>query len=100
MKPPPQLEITERQFTAQIAELAKMFKWTRYHTWLSRYSPPGFPDEVLIRPPRLIFAELKRDTGKLTDAQQGWVDILQQIPAIEVYVWRPADLNDIARILQ
>jgi hypothetical protein len=83
MKPPPQLEITERQFTAQIAELAKMFKWTRYHTWLSRYSPPGFPDEVLIRPPRLIF-----------------VDILQQIPAIEVYVWRPADLNDIARILQ
>lgn len=100
MKKPPVLEMNEQQFTRQIAELAQLLRWKRYHTWLSRYSPPGFPDEVLVRPPRLIFAELKSEKGKLSESQQEWVAILAKIPNVEIYVWRPSDLDRIAEILR
>jgi hypothetical protein len=76
-----------------------LFGWTRYHTFLSVRSAPGFPDLVLVRPPRLIFAELKSETGKVTDAQQAWLALLEACPGCEVYTWRPADLPAIAELL-
>lgn len=55
-----------------------------------KYDGKGFPDLVLVRPPRLIFVELKSDTGKIRPDQQWWLDRLTGTAA-EVYVWRPSD---------
>lgn len=93
------LAITERELSAQVKQLAAVYGWTAYHTWTSVHSAPGFPDWVLVRPPRLIFAELKRERGKVTAAQQSWLDVLAQLPGVEVFVWRPSDLTRIAEVL-
>ena len=91
---------SERDLTTQIRELAQLFHWRRYHTWLSTHSPAGFPDEVLLRPPRLILAELKSDTGSVSPAQREWLDELALIPHIEVCLWRPDMIDTIALYLQ
>jgi hypothetical protein len=44
--------ITEKQFTGQVVQLARMLGWRVYHPWLSVHSAAGFPDLVLCRPPR------------------------------------------------
>ena len=86
---------TERALTDQIRDLAATFHWRRYHTWLSKHSTAGFPDEVLVRGNRLIFAELKNPTAQPTTAQTGWLDDLANTGA-EVCLWRPDMLPDIA----
>ena len=48
----------------------------------------------------MIFAELKSETGKLTDSQLGWLGLLGRVPSICVYVWRPSDFDTAAAILQ
>jgi hypothetical protein len=95
--------VTEAEFQQIVLDLAKLTRWLAYHTADSRRSHKGFPDLTLVRQPRIIFAELKGDGayGKrgLTREQTAWVDALQRCPGVEVYVWRPTDLNDIATIL-
>jgi hypothetical protein len=61
--------VTERDLAGYLRDVARAFGWRRYHTFLSKHSPAGFPDEVLVRPPRLIFAELKSDHGRLKPEQ-------------------------------
>jgi hypothetical protein len=92
--------VTERDLTGYVRDVARAFGWRRYHTWLSKHSPAGFPDEVLVRGPRLVFAELKSERGKLSDEQAAWLDALRAVPGVEVYVWRPADMEAIARVLR
>lgn len=97
---PPSLDITEKQFTSQLVDLAKTFGWLRHHSFLAIHSPSGFPDEVLVRGDRLIFAELKSEKGKLTDRQEVWLEALRQVPGIEVFVWRPSDFERIVECLR
>lgn len=83
-----------------MVDLARLLGWAVYRTWISIRSPAGFPDLILARPGRpLILAELKSDRGRLTPAQEAWLDLLKQVPGVEVYVWRPADLEAIAAVL-
>lgn len=102
--------MTEADFQQQVLDLAAMYRWRAYHTHDSRRSHAGFPDLVLVRAPRLIFAELKTAAGRLTAAQAGWLEELRDVAdagrfsradrgAVEVYLWRPADLQAIAGIL-
>ncbi|HEY7061755.1 MAG TPA: hypothetical protein VII06_09760, partial [Chloroflexota bacterium] len=59
-----------------------------------------FPDVTCVRPPRLLFAELKVGRRAPTAAQAAWLDALAQVPGVEVFVWRaPEDLERIAEIL-
>ena len=92
--------ITERDLTGYVRDLARTFGWLRYHTWSSQHSPAGFPDEVLVRAPRLIFAELKSETGRLRPEQETWLEALRAVPGLEVYMWRPADMDAIAEVLR
>ena len=92
--------MTEAQLAGAVRDLARLFGWRRFHTWIAKHSPAGFPDEVLVRPPRLIFAELKSAKGKLSPEQEAWLELLEQIPGIEVYIWRPDDIEHIAEILR
>lgn len=63
-----------------------------------RTTVPGFPDLTLVRGERLVFIELKRETGVVSPAQADWHAALHQAGA-EVYVVRPSDLPTIRRIL-
>ena len=92
--------ITERDLTSYVRDVAAALGWRRYHTWLSKHSPAGFPDEVLLRSPRLVFAELKSETGTLRPEQAAWLSDLAQVPGVETYLWRPSDMEAIAEILR
>ena len=92
--------VSECDLTAYVRDVARAFGWRRYHTWLSKHSPAGFPDEVLVRSGRLIFAELKSECGKASDEQEAWLEELRAVPGVEVYLWRPADMDAIASVLQ
>jgi hypothetical protein len=92
--------ISERDLTAYVGDVAKAIGWRRYHTWLSKHSPAGFPDEVLLRPSRLVFAELKSERGKLSAEQEAWLEDLGQVPGVEVYQCRPEDMDAIVEALR
>lgn len=102
--------ISEAQFQRQVLRLAQQLGWLAFHPAKGQYkggrwvSPTqgdtGFPDLVLCRPPRLVFAELKSAKGRLRPMQQVWRDALQLVPAVEYYTWRPSDWHAILRILE
>lgn len=86
--------VTERALQQRIIDTATALKWRSFHVFDSRRSEPGWPDLVLLRPPRLLFVELKSEKGRLTPEQQRWLDLLAQVPGVETAVWRPRDLPD------
>lgn len=110
--------ITEKQFQQQVTDLAKVFGWDFiYHPQLSKWSESGWPDLFLlrVRDRRAIFAELKRDGGRLTERQSVVLEFLEclaeprcgpanfdpaQRPMVEVFVWRPSDLEAITAVLR
>ncbi len=63
-------------------------------------SERGWPDLALVRPPRFLLAELKTDKGMTTPSQDEWLALLSSCPAIEVYLWRPHDFNDVVEGLR
>lgn len=92
--------VTEKELQSQVYHLAKLGHWDYYHTHNSLYSPAGFPDCVMVRGDRLIFAELKRENGKPSIEQTHWLQILATIPSIEVYLWKPQDWDEIVKVLK
>ena len=86
--------MSEAELSSLVLDLARLLKWKlRYHTWNSQHSAAGFPDLVLVRPPRVLFVELKSEVGKLTPAQANWIAALRDCP-VEVAVIRPSDCRD------
>lgn len=93
--------MTERQLQDAIVDVARLFGWRIAHQRPARTNEgwrtaiqghAGFPDLVLLRPPRLIFAELKSKKGQLTQEQALWLNGLKVSgPSIETYEWRPQD---------
>ncbi len=83
------MRIAEAQFERQVIDYAQLMGWRIYHTRNSKGSVKGYPDLTMVRGTRLIFAELKTDTGKTSAAQGDWLDDLRRTLA-EVYIWRPA----------
>lgn len=102
--------ISEKTFQTAVIELARWAGWKVFHPlpaqnasgqWRTAQSGDiGFPDLVLAHPQRgVIFAELKSSIGKLSDHQADWITVLKSAGA-EVYVWRPANLEQIKAILK
>jgi hypothetical protein len=91
------LEISERLYQQSIVDLARILGWRTYHTFDSRRSAPGFPDLVLVKGERLVFAECKAARGKVSQAQRGWLEALSAVSSIEIYLW-VADVNTLQAI--
>ena len=85
--------MSEKDFQAIVIHAAVALGWRYYHTHRSDRSPAGFPDLVLVRGGTVIFAELKRKTGRVSAAQQEWLDDLSRTPNL-TFVWRPGDWLD------
>ena len=92
---------SEKEFQAQILELARLAGWKAYHTFDSRRSQKGFPDLCLVRPPEIVFAELKTDSpsAKLRPEQRAWLEALSECPGVEARLWRPGDFEDMQAML-
>lgn len=102
MSSDPTRPITEAVWQSHVLGYARQLGWPlRYHTRFSMGSKAGFPDLVFVRPPRLILAELKSDTGKVTPAQEVWLATLARVTRPpEVYLWRPSDRDAVLEILR
>ncbi len=92
--------INEKQFTQQVLDAARYLGWLCYHTYDSRKSEPGFPDIVATHACYgTFYAELKTHRGKVSDAQQLWIDRLRE-GGERVFLWRPYDWDEIERVLK
>lgn len=98
--------MTEAEFQAKVTEMARWCGWLVYHperaqirgAWVTPGSN-GFPDLVLAHPKRgVVFAELKTETGRVSDDQIRWLHALSDA-GVEAYVWRPGDWNRIVERL-
>ena len=92
--------MNEKDFQRQVCDIASIYGWLWHHETYSVGSKPGFPDLVMTRSDRTIFAELKTDSGKLTKAQQTWREALCENQSVEYYLWRPRDWNSVLQILE
>lgn len=90
-------ELTEKQLTTQVVDLARTLGWWRHHHYRSDRSEPGWPDEALLRE-RLVLLELKTEKGKVSPAQK---DVLRRLldARVEAYLIRPRDLAALAEVL-
>jgi hypothetical protein len=86
--------MTEGIWQRQVLELAQLGQWVATRQLHSRGTLADWTDLVLLRPPEALFVELKPDRGILRPEQR---ERLAQLAAygMEVYVWRPADLDDV-----
>lgn len=97
--------ISEADLQQRIIDLALLRGWHIAHFRAARtekgWRTPvqghkGFPDLVLARRGRIIFAELKAANGKMSAEQEEWGIQL----GARFVLWRPNDWPSIQRILE
>lgn len=100
--------VTEKEFQATIIEMARAYGWLVYsEVDIDHYvlkTQKGWPDLQLVKPPRIIYAELKKQNGRISKEQ---ADVLAHLylcaaanPYLLVKVWRPSDMDAIERLLR
>lgn len=102
------IEETEAVFQGRVTKLAEEHGWEWMHVGRTgKYGAvgckgtlgTGWPDLVLLKGSRLLFAELKSQKAPyLRPSQQLTLGMLAQTGA-ETYVWRPSDWPQILREL-
>ena len=97
--------ISERDWQNQVIRYAIDLGWKHYHAPDNRpvngriqKVVAGFPDLVLVKGERLIFAELKRELGTVSEAQTLWLAALEATGS-ECYIWRPSQMREVKEIL-
>lgn len=82
-------KITEKQFMAQIVQLARLCGWLVYHTHDSRRSEPGFPDLLMLKDGRIVVFECKVGKNKLTADQERWMLAFREVENCTMFVVYP-----------
>jgi hypothetical protein len=86
--------VTEAELQEQVRLMCGQLRLYHYHVRNSRGSAPGFPDcFIMNHAGRIIFRELKRESGQLT-REQRVIGYALQAGGHDWAVWRPADLRD------
>lgn len=91
--------IPESEWEQQVEQIASLFGWLKFHTYDARRSEEGFPDLILLRPPRLVVSELKKMGEDPRAEQLGWLRSFRACGA-ETYIWRPSDFDQVMEILR
>jgi hypothetical protein len=100
--------VKESEFQKLVIDFAHLHRWRvahfrpslsrsgRWHTAVQA-DGTGFPDLVLVRAGRVVFAELKVRPNKPSREQCEWLDSLKT--ATETYLWYPEDWDTIQEVL-
>lgn len=91
--------MTEAELRAEVVRLAHAAGWLVFSLPIAKTRRPvkdasGYPDLTLARYGRVVFVELKTETGILSDAQMRW---LRDLP--DLHVVRPSTLDEFKRVL-
>jgi len=90
----------EKHFQRRVVQLATLDRWVVWHTLDSTGTRAGELDLRMIRPPRVIFAELKSQHGRVRLEQAQTIALLEHCPGVEAYLWRPSDWQQIVEVLR
>lgn len=91
---------SEDDLLAYVKDQLELGHWIWHHAGDSRRSTAGLPDIVAVRPPRVIFAELKSRTGRTRRLQKIFLEALRLCPGVETYIWRPEHMDEIEQVLR
>ncbi len=94
------LRLQEKDFQRSVVDYAKLCGWLVFHDFDSRRNARGYPDLTLVRSGRLVLVELKTEKGRLRPEQKAWLEALKTVANLEVYLWKPSDLDTIIEILR
>lgn len=96
--------VNESQLQSLVIETAMLRRWRIHHSrpammQSGRWVTPlqghrGLPDLILLRPPRLLFVELKSTRGAYGPGQVQWMVGLQAVDGVEYHLWRPKEWLD------
>ena len=104
-------EMPEAELQSLVEPFFRLDDFLVFHVRSPRGSEPGVPDLLMVKPPRVIFMELKRQKGRLDNrvrftrgsrrvpprrlpTQEEWFNALLECPGIEAYLVRPRDWLD------
>ena len=105
---------TEREFTAQVIQLARLNAWRVAHFRPARvvckdgrpgWRTPvqgdgkGFPDLLLLRGKTQLAVELKTGRNNCSHEQEEWL-IAFRAAGVSAFVWRPEQWDEIEKILE
>ena len=104
-------KVSEAEFQEFVIDFAELHQWRVWHIADSRRQVrpgvfvgdtrfAGFPDLTMVRGQRLIFAELKSETGRIRPAQRQTLDLLRAVPGVQAGIWRPSDWPDLELLLR
>lgn len=68
--------ISEKQLSQHVVNLAKQRGWlvARWPTWRATGTDAGAPDLLMVRGGKVLLVELKSSSGRLSEAQQAWLE--------------------------
>jgi hypothetical protein len=91
---------TEADLQDVVMDAARLAGWLVFHDHDSRRNPAGLPDLVLVKPPRVVFLELKTATGRVRAEQQTWLDALAGCDTVASALVRPDDIPTVLDYLE
>lgn len=83
--------MSEEELQAQITDRLNRLKLLWFHDVDPLKNRRGYPDLTIAGPGGTLFRELKTMTGRVSAAQQKWLDTLSE-GGEDAKVWRPIDL--------
>lgn len=90
--------VSEAAFQSAITDLCDLLGLRYWHDNDSRRNRAGLPD-LLIVGKGVLWAEIKREDGRLRPEQAAWLSALR-LAGAEVHVWRPSDMPAITKRLR
>lgn len=86
------IPMTEADLQLRITDLCDLLGLAWHHEVDSRRSKAGFPDLVIVgcAGQGVVFAELKKDGGRVRPEQQWWQQRLAAA-GVEAHIWTPSD---------
>jgi hypothetical protein len=81
------LAVSEAEWMVAVADRLDFYGWTWHDTWPTHRTPgrwtpehaaKGVPDLICLRPPRVLWLEIKTETGRVSLHQEAWIKGLRQ----------------------
>lgn len=103
-------ELKEKEWQAQVEEALQLYRWKPWHAppnvvvcdgcrrKLYRNVRKGFPDLFAMRPPYLLWIELKTERGQLEPEQREFLDDLRACGQIVLHA-RPRDRERLFNVI-